>query len=85
LNVTNSNSKCLKLERGKKSASGEKPAVKKEQYQKFPVPLDTSERLPLAREGIETVGHYRLQQATILELMREDGALGWTDPSAMVF
>ncbi|BEI91569.1 uncharacterized protein CcaverHIS019_0403890 [Cutaneotrichosporon cavernicola] len=77
--------KCLKLERGKKSAYGEKPATKKEQYQKSSIPLDTSERLPLAREGVETVGHYRLQQGTILQLMREDGALGWNDPSVMLF
>lgn len=41
--------------------------------------LDTSERLPLAREGVETVGDYRLQQARILELLREDGALGWSN------
>lgn len=64
------------MERGKKSAIGDKPVSKKEQYQKFPQELETSERLPLAREGVETVGDYRLQQATILDLMRADSALG---------
>ncbi|CAK9787000.1 hypothetical protein CC85DRAFT_288268 [Cutaneotrichosporon oleaginosum] len=75
--------KCLRLERGKKTAYAEKAVARKEQYQKNLIPLDTSQYLPLAREGIETVGHYRLQQATILQLMRDDGALGWNDPSAM--
>lgn len=67
------------MERGKKSTVGDKAVNKKDQYQKFPATLDVAERLPLARDGVETVGDYGLQQATILELLREDGALGWNN------
>lgn len=58
--ATDNHSKCLKFQAGKKSAVGERLAQNKYNH---PVALDTS-RIPLVR-GVETVGDYLAQQATV--------------------
>ncbi|CAD6587723.1 MAG: Sister chromatid cohesion protein 2 [Tremellales sp. Tagirdzhanova-0007] len=66
--------KCTKYVIGKKSALGDKPAVRRSHVS---VPLDVG-CMPWVR-GVRTFGEFGQQRATFLRMLQEDGSLGDTN------